>query len=416
MTACGSKSDSLDKKLTFATGVWTQFKVSLGESSSNNGPFVNDGEIFGVSFTDTPMPENFDCSLSKNFLTGTLKIFKYSDETFLEIQSIDFMDAYIEDVAVGDIKNDSTQEIILTSRCYKSGNVKAFELLSGQWTAVANLAASIYQNGMLMNVESDCTPSCADQGVGYTKVSWNGSAVVENGTVTSLGKPVDLSVSITCPTYRLTASLPIKPCDEGPLVKQLIALAQNIGDYSGGELSSLGSRYTPALAQWVLTYQYRHDAPMSTTIDGEMYSLLGGYWQPDMNDPEKRSLFYSYCTSGDPYNCESYGYLWPTASCPVYQSSSYKFPVRRCETGAWVNMIAYALQDFDGKKFNDEFGVGLFDEELETRIKNFQQQRKLEVDGLVGANTWRALLGNADYDSGDTNNDGLYGPGDIIPH
>ena len=79
-------------------------------------------------------------------------------------------------------------------------------------------------------------------------------------------------------------------------------------------------------------------------------------------------------------------------------------------------MIAYALQDFDGKKFNDEFGVGLFDEELETRIKNFQQQRKLEVDGLVGANTWRALLGNADYDSGDTNNDGLYGPGDIIPH
>jgi peptidoglycan hydrolase-like protein with peptidoglycan-binding domain len=135
-----------------------------------------------------------------------------------------------------------------------------------------------------------------------------------------------------------------------------------------------------------------------------------------MNDPSKRSLFYRYCTSGDPYTCESYSLLWPTISCPEYFQAAQEFPVRRCETGAWVNMIAFALKEFDGKEFKNESGVGLFDEELEARIKTFQTQRKLEVDGLVGANTWRALFGNVQNSYEDLNGDGLYGPGDIIPH
>jgi hypothetical protein len=79
-------------------------------------------------------------------------------------------------------------------------------------------------------------------------------------------------------------------------------------------------------------------------------------------------------------------------------------------------MIAGALKEFDGKELRDEFGVGLFDEELQARIKTFQKQRKLEVDGLVGANTWRALFGNVQNSYDDMNGDGMYGPGDIIPH
>jgi hypothetical protein len=38
------------------------------------------------------------------------------------------------------------------------------------------------------------------------------------------------------------------------------------------------------------------------------------------------------------------------------------------------------------------------------------------VDGLVGANTWRALFGNVQDSYDDMNGDGMYGPGDIIPH
>jgi peptidoglycan hydrolase-like protein with peptidoglycan-binding domain len=79
-------------------------------------------------------------------------------------------------------------------------------------------------------------------------------------------------------------------------------------------------------------------------------------------------------------------------------------------------MVSAALKDFDGKEFKDDLGIGLFDEELEKRVKDFQTKRKLEVDGLVGINTWRALLGSAGIYDGDSNNDGVYGPGDIIPH
>lgn len=416
VTACGSNSESLDKKLTYATGVWTQLKESFGQSSSNNGPFVSDGEIYGVSFTPSSFPENFDCLLAENFMSGVLKIYKYSDETFSEAQSIDLLDTYVEDIQVGDIKNDATQEIVLNARCYKGQSVKAFELQEGIWSPIPELSASVFQNGILMNVSPDCTPSCAEGGVEYTKVSWNGSTFVAGETVTSQGKPVNLDVSITCPKFRPAKSLPIKPCDEGTLVRQLIALAQNVGDYSDGEVSSLYDRYTPALAKWILTYQYRHEVPLSTSIGNEMYSLLGTHWYPDVNDRDKSSLFYSYCTSGDPYSCESYSFLWPTISCPEYFSAAQEFPVRRCETGAWVYMIAAALKEFDGKELRDEFGVGLFDEELEGRIKTFQKQRKLEVDGLVGANTWRALFGNVQNSYDDMNGDGMYGPGDIIPH
>jgi peptidoglycan hydrolase-like protein with peptidoglycan-binding domain len=416
VTACGSNSDSLDKKLTYATGVWTQLKESFGGGVANKGPFVNDGEIYGVSFTASSTPENFDCLSVKDFMSGVLKIYKYSDETFIEAQSIDLFDAYVEDIQVGDIKNDMTQEIVLNVSCYKGRRVEAFEFLNEKWIPIPDLAASVFQNGMLMNVSPDCTPSCAEGGIEYTKVSWDGSTFVANETVTSQGKPVDLNVSITCPTFRPATSLPIEPCDEGTLVRQLIALAQNVGDYPAGEVSSLYDRYTPVLAQWILTYQYRQGAPLSTSIGNDMYSLLGRHWSDDMNDPSKRSLFYRYCSSGDPYNCESYSFLWPTISCPEYFQAAQEFPVRQCETGAWVNMIAFALKEFDGKEFKNESGVGLFDEELEARIKTFQTQRKLEVDGLVGANTWRALFGNVQNSYEDLNGDGLYGPGDIIPH
>jgi peptidoglycan hydrolase-like protein with peptidoglycan-binding domain len=416
VTACGSKSESLDKRLTYATGVWTQFKDSFGQGSSNNGPFVSDGEIFGASFTPSSTPENFECWSVEDFMSGVLKIYKYSDETFLEAQSIDLLDTYVEDIQVGDIKNDGTQEIVLNASCYKGQGVKAFELEEGKWSPIPDLVGSVFQNGILMNVSPDCTPSCADGGTEYTKISWDGSTFVANEIVTSKGEPVNLSVSITCPTFRPVTTLPIKPCDEGVLVRQLIALAQNVGAYADGELSSLYDRYTPALAQWILTYQYRHEAPLSTSIGNEMYSLLGRHWYPDMSDPNKNSLFYSYCTSGDPYSCESHSFLWPTISCPEYFWAAQEFPVRRCETGAWVNMIASALKEFDGKELKDEFGVGLFDEELEARIRIFQKQRKLEVDGLVGANTWRALFGNVRDSYDDMNGDGMYGPGDIIPH
>lgn len=416
LSACSGTQQSLSKDLTFATGVWAQFEKSFSDGAHRHGPFINGNEIFAASFVASDYPENFDCLMVENFLSGSLKIYQYSDESFSEIQSIDLFDTYVEDIEIGDIKEDKSQEIVLNAMCYKGRSVKAFELLAGKWTAVPNLSASAFQNGVLMNVQPDCTPSCADGGVGYTRVTWNGSAFVESGTITSDGKPIDLRVSLTCPAFRQVTTLPLEPCDEGKLVEQLIALAKNIStEYDGADISSLTNRYTPALAQWLMTYQYRHGSEPSTTIRSDMYSTLGSLWSPKDLSPED-SLFFKFCSTGDPYYCESYSYLWPTESCPEYRSASYEFPVKRCETGAWVYMISNALRDFDGKDFKDEIGIGLFDEELEARVKNFQKARKLEVDGLVGSATWKALFGKATDDWDDQNDDGLYGPGDIIPH
>lgn len=409
--ACASGSSSSEKELLFATGVWDGFSKSLPVGNVSSSPFVADGKIFAATHQSSGIPENSDCLMLENFKSGTLTIYEYRDENFLPLQTVDLIDAFIDEIFIADIKSDQTPDIILNGGCSKRQGVFAYELLNNNWTKIDALKASTFMNGVLVSIDQDCIPSCADSGVWFTKVAWTGSAFKEAGLVTRTGQPVDLSVTGTCPQFQLANSLPLKMCDEGPLVSQFIALVRNINP----ELATNGNRFTIELAKWTKEYSYSHSLNISSDATEEMFELLGMYWNPELSSSDER-IFSGYCSSGNPYNCDTYSYLFPTNSCPKYDNGVYEFPLRRCQFGAWVFMVAAALKDFDGKESKDELGIGLFDEDLEKRVREFQKNRKLEVDGLVGINTWRALLGTAGIDDGDSNYDGVYGPGDIVPH
>lgn len=204
-------------------------------------------------------------------------------------------------------------------------------------------------------------------------------------------------------------------CDRGTLVEQYIALARNIDDDSKlVNFGSLGDRFTPELARWTVQYRYLHGLSPSPTADEEFFADLGRNWYPDIYSDDAK-IFSSYCSTGYSYQCESYSYLFPTNECPTYRTGFVDFPLRRCDYEGWVYMLLNGLENFDGKKPTDDRGVGLFDQETEERLRQFQKQKNLEVDGLAGPNTWRAMFGGATVDTGDTNGDGVYGPGDIYP-
>ena len=414
MTSCGGGSGSIDDKLTLAAGVWEGFAKETGISSEIK-PFATDDRIFAAAYTENQLPTSGDCTSWENFVAGRLTFYEYAKEKFLEMQSIEIIDKYVDELVSGDIKNDSTIEVMIVSSCMKSQKVSAFELVDESWSLVPNLSASTYSNGMLMSIGLDCTPSCADGGVSYTKIEWSGSQFVEAGFVTSDGKPVNLSVDGTCPSYKTATSLPLAMCDQGTLVEQYIALARNIDDDSKlVNFGSLGDRFTPELARWTVQYRYLHGLSPSPTADEDFFENLGVYWHPDELTDNWR-VFPSYCSSGSLYHCETYSYLFPTNECPSYRDAVYEFPLRRCDFGGWVFMLLNGLEDFDGKKPTDDRGAGLFDKETEERLRQFQKQKNLEVDGLAGPNTWRAMFGGATVDTGDSNGDRLYGPGDILP-
>jgi hypothetical protein len=409
--ACASGSSSSEKELVYATGVWDGFSKSLPAGNVSGSPFIADGKIFAATHQSSGIPENSDCLMLENYKSGTLTIYQYQDESFSPMQSVDLIDAFIDGISIADIKSDQTPDIILNGGCPKREGVFAYEFIDSKWTKIDDLNASAFMSGTLVSISKDCVPSCADSGVWYTKVAWNGTEFKDAGTVSLDGKPVDLSVNGTCPQFQLAVSLPLRMCDEGPLVAQFISLVRNIDS----SLSTAGNRFTIELAKWTKGYSYSHSLQTSPDATEEMFNALGMYWNPELSSSDGQ-IFSGYCSSGDPYNCDSYRYLFPTNSCPEYNNGVYEFPLRRCHFGAWVFMVSAALNDFDGKEFKDELGIGLFDEELETRVRDFQKKRKLEVDGLVGINTWRALLGTAGIEDGDSNDDGVYGPGDIIPH
>jgi Putative peptidoglycan binding domain len=414
VTSCGGNSESLSDKLTFATGVWEGFTQDITIDSNKVKPFVTDDRIFAATYSSNDFPENTDCTQSENFVAGKLTIYEYSKETFREMQSIEMVDKFVNSLATGDIKNDTTIEIMLMSSCMRALSVSAFELTNSSWVPVPDVNASTYSNGMLMSIGIDCTPSCADGGVSYTKIEWNGSQFVEAGFVTSEGKPVNLEVNGTCPSYKTAVALPLAMCDQGPLVQQFVALVKNIDTFDES-LSSLGDRFTPELAKWAVEYRYLHGLSVAPIADEEFFEHLGGFWYPEQLT-ENWNLFPEYCSRGGEYNCESYSFLFPTNECPSYRNAVYEFPVKRCDFGGWVFMIFNGLKDFDGKDAVDELGIGLFNKDIEERIRQFQKQNKLQVDGLVGPNTWKAMFGTANSETGDINGDGLYGPGDIIPH
>ncbi|MFM7125408.1 MAG: peptidoglycan-binding domain-containing protein, partial [Actinomycetota bacterium] len=90
----------------------------------------------------------------------------------------------------------------------------------------------------------------------------------------------------------------------------------------------------------------------------------------------------------------------------------------------------YWFNDFERSLAKIGYGVifdGFYDSSEIDIIKRFQRDHGLDPDGLVGPLTWRAALPSsvcapaADVSgestcSDDWNDDGVYGPGDVVPH
>lgn len=96
------------------------------------------------------------------------------------------------------------------------------------------------------------------------------------------------------------------------------------------------------------------------------------------------------------------------------------FSLEQCEYGGWVLMAERKLVTLGFSMIAD----GYYDPGEVPTIIAFQNQNRLDADGYIGPGSWRALF--PEYDcainpqgglcaGGDTNNDGVFGPGDIFP-
>lgn len=103
----------------------------------------------------------------------------------------------------------------------------------------------------------------------------------------------------------------------------------------------------------------------------------------------------------------------PTTTAPAcadYTPAPDEYPLQLCQSGGAVTNVQIVLSeagysvDIDGY-----FGPG-----TERAVRQFQTDRGLEVDGLVGPDTWAALFGAPDFDPAlDVNGNGVLDPWEI---
>jgi hypothetical protein len=80
-------------------------------------------------------------------------------------------------------------------------------------------------------------------------------------------------------------------------------------------------------------------------------------------------------------------------SCDAY-SFNDQYPIRRCDEGYAVYILQQALVDRGYTVDVD----GYFGPGTEQAVRDFQRIEGLEVDGLVGPNTWSTLVGGPGWD------------------
>ena len=420
LAACGgggSSSGSADDDMVRAIGLWEIAKKSLS-SDSHSEPFVVGGEIFVASLSNNLPPDGLDCTTVKDFVSGSITIRQLNGEQFDEVASLELRDTFANEVMSGDVTKDGNSEIILSAGCYGGMQLVGYTMLDGKWLPLDFGRAAMYKNGMIFGVNEDCKPSCANTGYEYTLFEWNGVSFVEGGLVTSEGMPVNLAVTGTCSNYRQADTLPLKMCDKGPLVEKFMVMARNIGDYGGVTVSNGGNQLTPDVMKWVMTYRYRKGLEIIPEVNGELFESLDTTFYPEDGSYEAR-LFDSYCVESSWPECLRREYLVPTDECPETRAAyEQEFPLRLCDYGEWVIMLESVLEGFDGKTATTEPPeLHMFDAALVERVKAYQAARNLSITGEVDVPTWTSLFGPASAESSDDiNEDGVYGPGDIIPH
>lgn len=418
LNACSSGSDSSsEEKLIFARGLWETQKESRSPDLKHSVPFYIEDEIFVATVVPVEygVTDSGACWEVNNQNTENLEILKLSDSAFNISGSIPLTDSFTESIDIADIKADGTLEILVTSRC-RSAWVTAFEFLDQKWVEIANVGASVFENGNLVRIEKDCNPSCAQSGEARQKIEWDGSSFAPTDFLDKDGNKVDLDIVGVCAKYNDVTQLPIKLCDQGPLVKQYVALVANIDIDYGFSVNPNEDRFTPDIAKWTLTYKYRQGLPATPEVDESLFSNLGAFWYPSESNMNFQ-LFPYFCKEGDPYSCEQFGFLFPTSECPTYRhAGDQTFPLSRCDYGNWIYLFASELQNYDGIEFTDERLVGLFDSVMEKRLRDFQTANGLKASGQIDVKTWATVVGSARDESDDWNEDGVYGPGDMVPH
>lgn len=413
-----------------ATGVWELATRDLPESTLFSDATPVGEDVIAASVTndagDVDCFELYEGGL-KNVNTATLEVRRFEETAFSEIFTLSLAKGNVSDLKLADVTEDGIAEILITTYCsgsnYDTSLITAFRIAldKNALTELPSTGASSMDEGGLRSFSKDCTPSCADGGVEYFRIGWNGSSFEQRGLITDSGTPVDLNLTDSCPRFKLKKRLPLEVCDRGPLVTKFLSLARSaVGDYSEeSAVSSAGDRVTPTIGRWIKTFRYRHGLEIKADIDEGLFRALGSVWypEPDSNDV---SLFESHCLEyggEDGLQCTSRRYFFPSNECPEHRPDySQSLPLRKCDVGFWVYQLKSALTDFDGVDTSDSEELPLFDVQLEARVRAYQSARGLEVDGLVGSNTWRALFGSIQSDMGylDLNEDGMWSPGDIF--
>ena len=92
--------------------------------------------------------------------------------------------------------------------------------------------------------------------------------------------------------------------------------------------------------------------------------------------------------------------------CDEYVASDRAYPVQRCEQGIDV-VITQMMLNFHGASLDTD---GYFGPATEEAVRAFQANAGLEVDGLVGPDTFAALLTSADPPVPDGDGNGTIDP------
>lgn len=148
--------------------------------------------------------------------------------------------------------------------------------------------------------------------------------------------------------------------------------------------------------------------------------LADGSTSRDVRDTENGSSI-TVCIESVGESCGFESVIRFDARCRVDPSYATAFSLEPCEYGWWV---AYAEQRLSSRGFAVTVD-GYYDHDERDAVVGFQRAAGLDADAFIGPATWRALfpdqrtcpVGDGTvWVCGDTNEDGIFGPGDIVPH
>ena len=98
------------------------------------------------------------------------------------------------------------------------------------------------------------------------------------------------------------------------------------------------------------------------------------------------------------------------AQCDNYEFNN-QYPLRRCDSGPAVRIVQQRLRSTIDPALQDD---GFFGPLTDRAVRRYQQANGLEVDGLVGRNTWRSLT-EGRVEGNDADGSGLIDPWELQP-